>query len=165
MEPVVGLLDIHLLTVRLVVGAGQGDVFIGSTDAAGKFLWRVLRAQHEDEAGCRRVGSTHGVVGYDAMFLYQADEYGTHAALRGRCLRFALHHLFNISRRQVDGIAPTQVLGLNGGQHGVSPTELALALVLDRCHGVQHFVGIVLWRLLCTTDNSKEEYAAKELSH
>ena len=42
------------------------------------------------------------------------------------------------------------MLRLDGGKHGVNPTSLAVALILDGRHAVQHFVGEMLWLLLGT---------------
>jgi hypothetical protein len=42
------------------------------------------------------------------------------------------------------------MLRLDGGEHGVDPAGLALTLVLDGRHTIEHFMGEVSGRLLCT---------------
>jgi len=97
-HPVVGQVDVHFLIVGLVIVACQGDVLVGSADAAGELLWGVGGAEHEDPSGGGRLYLAHGVVADDAVFLYQVDECLAHTPLALWCLGLALHHLLYIIR-------------------------------------------------------------------
>ena len=44
---------------------------------------------------------------------------------------------------------------LNGSEHGVDPTGLTLALILNGCHAVQHVVGKGV--LLLTATGRKQQ--------
>ena len=141
MFPIVRHVNLYLFIIGRVWPTGQREVFVRSTYRMGKLLRRIPGSQQKDPLGrghvVRSIVGQH-VVTHNTFLRNHIKQRHSHRTLRRRGMTYGLLIMRQASSdiycREVDRVSSQDMFRLDSGQHGISPTELRLPLILDRRH-------------------------------